>query len=194
MATVMEETQMEKLMSQPRTTFMTSAMEYMLMPLIRTVMKPKDDGGEGAGGFAEAELQVAGDGVGLGDVVEGHHHDAEEEHGGDGADPIPVRGEDAVLIGGGRPAHEFERAEVGGEEAEPGDPRGHFAAGEEEVLAGAGLALEVEADGEDHHEVDGDDGDIDPAEGDEFIGCAGHGRLKIVSMSGLTCHLRGVFG
>ena len=42
MATVMEETQMLKLMSQPSTTFITSAMEYMLMPLMRTVMKAKE--------------------------------------------------------------------------------------------------------------------------------------------------------
>src|ERR1017187_1911653 len=41
-ATVMEETQMLKLMSQPSTTFKTSAMEYILMPLISTVMKPKE--------------------------------------------------------------------------------------------------------------------------------------------------------
>ena len=40
-ATVMEETQMLKLMSQPSTTFMTSAMEYILMPLISTVISPK---------------------------------------------------------------------------------------------------------------------------------------------------------
>jgi len=33
---------MEKLMSQPRTTFMTSAMEYMLTPDMRTVMKAKE--------------------------------------------------------------------------------------------------------------------------------------------------------
>src|SRR5215471_9944110 len=42
MATVMEETQMLKLMSQPRTTFSTIAMEYMLMPLISTVMKANE--------------------------------------------------------------------------------------------------------------------------------------------------------
>ncbi len=39
---------MLKLMSQPRTTFMTSAMEYMLMPLISTVMKPKETAESGA--------------------------------------------------------------------------------------------------------------------------------------------------
>src|SRR5881409_4382831 len=40
-STVMEETQMLKLMSQPSTTFMTSAIEYILMPLISTVMNAK---------------------------------------------------------------------------------------------------------------------------------------------------------
>ena len=40
-ATVSDETQMLKLMSQPSTTFMTSAIEYMLMPLMKTVISPK---------------------------------------------------------------------------------------------------------------------------------------------------------
>jgi hypothetical protein len=99
-----EETQMEKLMSQPRTTFMTRAIEYMLMPDIRTVMKAKVMADSARAAFAEAELQVAGHGVGLRDVVEGHHDDAQEEHGGDGADPIPVGGEHAVLDRRRRPS------------------------------------------------------------------------------------------
>src|SRR5580692_3813981 len=41
-ATVIDETQMLKLMSQPRTTFITSAMAYMLMPLISTVMNANE--------------------------------------------------------------------------------------------------------------------------------------------------------
>jgi hypothetical protein len=40
-ATVSEDTQMLKEMSQPRMIFITSAIEYMLMPLISSVMKPK---------------------------------------------------------------------------------------------------------------------------------------------------------
>ena len=94
-------------------------------------------------------MQVAGDGVGLRDVVEGHHDDAEEEHRRDGADPVPVRGQDAVLVGRAGPAHQLERAQVGGDEAEARDPGRHLTAGEEEVLAGVGLALGVKAD-EDH--------------------------------------------
>src|SRR5579872_883194 len=41
-ATVSDEIQMLKLMFQPSTTFVTRAMEYMLMPLISTVMKAKE--------------------------------------------------------------------------------------------------------------------------------------------------------
>ena len=150
---MIDETQMLKWMSQPSTTFITSAMEYMLMPLISTVMKPKEMAESARAGSPKRSLQVARHGVRLGDVVERHHHDAEEEHGGDGADPVPVRGQDAVLIGGGGPAHQFERAEVGGEEAQAGDPGRHLAAGQEEVLAGLGVALQVEADAQDGNEV-----------------------------------------
>jgi hypothetical protein len=92
------------------------------------------DGGKRAGGGTEAEQEVAGDRVGLADVVERHHDEAEEDHGGDGADPVPVGGHDAVLVGVARPAEQFERAEIGGDEGEAGDPGGHFAAGHEETL------------------------------------------------------------
>ena len=57
---------------------------------------------------------------------------------GNGADPIPVRRQNAVLIGRRRPAHQFERAQIGREEAEAGDPGRHFAAGQEEIFAGIG--------------------------------------------------------
>jgi len=43
-ATVIEETHMLKFRSQPNTTFITSAIEYILMPLISTVMKARADG------------------------------------------------------------------------------------------------------------------------------------------------------
>src|SRR5256885_7590785 len=41
-ATVSDDTQILKLMSHPSTTFMTNAMEYILMPLISTVMKANE--------------------------------------------------------------------------------------------------------------------------------------------------------
>ena len=40
-ATVRDETQMLKLMSQPRITLITTAIAYILTPLIKIVMKPK---------------------------------------------------------------------------------------------------------------------------------------------------------
>ena len=52
---------------------------------------------------------------------------------------------------------------LGGDEAEAGDPGGHFAAGHEELFAGVGLAFEVEADPDHHDEVDGDYGDVERA-------------------------------
>ena len=128
------------------------------------------DAGEAARALAEAKLQIAGDGVRLGDVVEGHHDDAEEEHGGDGADPVPVGGEDSVLVGRAGPAHQFERAEIGGDEAEAGDPGGHLAPGQKELLAGVGRALHIEADEDHHGEVKQQDGDIDRREADQMRG------------------------
>ena len=78
--------------------------------------------GEGEGGHAacraaEAEVEIPGDRVRFAHVIEGHHDQSEEDHGGNGADPIPVSGEDAVLVGGAGPAHQLKRAEVGRDEA-----------------------------------------------------------------------------
>ncbi len=61
--------------------------------------------GKRAAGLAETQFQIAGDRVSLGNVVERHHHQAEEQHGRYGADPVPVRSQYAVLIGRGGPAH-----------------------------------------------------------------------------------------
>jgi hypothetical protein len=82
-------------------------------------------------------------------------------------------GEDAVLVGRAGPAHQLERAQVGGDEAEARDPRGHFAASHEELFAGVGAAFEVEADPDNHDEVDGDDGDIECAQVREGLSAEG---------------------
>ena len=70
------ETMMEKFRSQPRTTFITSAIANIFTPLISTVMKAKENGSHRAGALPVAKLQISGHGVRLADVVEGHHHDA----------------------------------------------------------------------------------------------------------------------
>jgi len=74
--------------------------------------------------------------VGLRDVIEGHHHQAEEQHGGNSADPIPVTGKDSVLIGRAGPTQQFERTEIGGNERQASDPGGHFAARHEKIFPG----------------------------------------------------------
>ena len=63
-------------------------------------------------------------------------------------------GQDAVLIGGACPAHQFEGTEIGGEEAEAGDPGRHLAPGHEVILAGIGLPLQIEADRQHQREVE----------------------------------------
>jgi len=83
--------------------------------------------GQGAGGLAETQFQISRHRVGPGNVVERHHDQCQEQHRRNGADPIPVRRQNVVLVGGSRPAHQFERAEIGGEKTETGH---------EEVFAG----------------------------------------------------------
>ncbi len=68
---------------------------------------------------AAQELRHAAD---LGAVVERHHHQAEEDHGRDGADPVEVHRRDAVLRAVGGHAEDLDRPEVGRDEGQPGDP------------------------------------------------------------------------
>src|SRR5664279_1559304 len=56
------------------------------------------EGGDAACRTAEAQVEIARDRVRFAHVIEGHHDQAKEDHGGDGTDPIPVSGEDAVLV------------------------------------------------------------------------------------------------
>src|SRR5580698_8765365 len=70
--------------------------------------KGEADGRERAGSVTVAQMQIAGHRMRLRDVVEGHHDDAEEEHGRNRTNPIPVRGEDAILISRSGPSHQFQ--------------------------------------------------------------------------------------
>ncbi len=119
------------------------------------------EGVDGAGLLVEAHAEVLGDAAGLGAVVEGHHEDADEDHGGDGAYPVEMAGDDAVLGARGAHADDFLRAEVGGDEGEAADPGGNGASGEEEVVAGAHVALEGEADAQNEDEIDQHDEPVD---------------------------------
>ena len=57
-------------------------------------------------------------------VVERHHHDAQEEHRRDGADPEVVEGRHPVLGAVGRHAHDLDSTQVGRDERDTGDPSG----------------------------------------------------------------------
>ncbi|MCO5546639.1 hypothetical protein L7F22_000072 [Adiantum nelumboides] len=113
------------------------------------------------GGPVEPLEQELGDAAGLGAVVERHHHDAEEHHRRDGAEPVVVHGRDAVLRPVGDHADELDGAEVGRDERQPGDPRRHRPAGQQEVQAGGHRASCREADPEHEDEVEGDQQVVD---------------------------------
>ena len=168
---------MLKLISQPNTICITLAMANMLTPLISTVMKPNETAERARAGFTETQFQISRHRVRLRNVVEGHHHQREEQHCGDGADPIPVRGQNAVLIGRSGPAHQFQRAQVCRQEAQSRDPGGHFASGHEEVFAGVGLALQVKADGQYQREVENDNDHVYRREMDQTLGTRKDQRL-----------------
>ena len=130
-------------------------------------------------GVVEAQAQVVGHAADLGAVVEGHHHDAQEDHRRDRADPVEVHGRDAVLGTVGGHAEDLERAEVGGDEGQARDPCGQGPAGQEEVDVGLDGQTRDRADPEHHQEVDAEDGVIEGADVEaQRAGCEhGHGRL-----------------
>jgi hypothetical protein len=103
----------------------------------------------------------------LGDVVERHHDDAQEQHRRNGPDPVPVRRQDSVLIRRRGPTHQLQRAEIGGQKAQARHPRGHLAPGQEKLLAGFGTAFQIETDRQDETEINDDDDQIDGIEGYE---------------------------
>jgi hypothetical protein len=121
-------------------------------------------GVERAGLLVEAHAQKLGHAASLGAVVEGHHEDADKDHGGDGADAVEVGGLKAVLRAGRAHADDFLRAEVGGDKGETADPCGQGAAGLEEVFARLHVALEGKADAQHKDEVQQHDQPVDGGE------------------------------
>src|SRR2546429_352418 len=97
----------------------------------------------------------------LHDALPIYHHDAEKHHRRNRANPIPVRGKNAVLIGGTRPAQQLERAKVRRDESQAGDPRGHLAAGQKEIFAGLCESLQIKADSQNQKEIESDDDKVD---------------------------------
>ena len=103
----------------------------------------------------------------LGAVVERHHHDTEEQHRRDGADPEVVHGRDAEVGAVGRHAHDLDGAQVGGDERQARDPRRQRAPRQEEVQRLRHLALGQEADAQHEAEVDDEDQVVDEARVDD---------------------------
>ena len=110
-------------------------------------------GGEQPRSLAVAKLQVSGYRVRLRHVIKGDHHNAEEQHRRNRADPVPVRGQHAVLISRSRPAQQFERAQVGGDETQAGHPGPHALTSKEEVIARPNPALQVHSNSQHQREV-----------------------------------------
>jgi hypothetical protein len=73
--------------------------------------------------LAEAQAQVLRHRAHLRPVVEGHHHQPEEHHRGDGADPVVMHGRHAVLGAVGRLAEDLQRAQVRRDEGQSSNPR-----------------------------------------------------------------------
>ncbi len=112
----------------------------------------------------EPQPEVLGDAAHLGPVVERHHHDAEEHHRGDRADPEVVHHRGAVLGPAGGLAEQLDGTDVGRDEADPGDPGGQGPTGQEEVQRGLHATFQGETDAEDEAEVDHDQHDVDRAQ------------------------------
>ena len=93
-----------------------------------------------------------------------------------------MRRQQTVLIGLCRPAHRFQRAEVGRDEAQAGHPGGDLAAGHEEILARVGELLQIEADPQHDHEIDPDDEPIHRASDNNCSGMAPAAKRNTLGM------------
>ena len=134
------------------------------------------------GARAEAAEHELRDRAHLRAVVEGHHHDAEEEHGGDRPDPEVVHGRDAELGTVGGHAHDLDGTEVRRDEGEAGDPGRQRPAGEEEVDGVGHRSPCHDPDAEDEDEVEGDDDVVDGIGVDEGA-CGGQTRQSVHAIS-----------
>ena len=119
---------------------------------------------EGVRRLAKAQAQVLGHGADLRPVVEGHHHEAQEDHGRNRAEPVVVHGRRAVLGAVRRLAEDLQRAQVRGDEGEARDPRRQRTARQEEVDVGLDRQPGDEPDAEHDREVDGEDRVVDAAQ------------------------------
>ena len=102
-------------------------------------------------------------------VVERHHHDAEEQHRRDRADPEVVERRQTDLRAVGRHAHDLDGTEVGGDERQARHPGRQRAARQEEVDRVRHRAARHHADAEDECEVDRDQQVVQPGRVDQGV-------------------------
>ena len=119
--------------------------------------------------------------MGFGNVIKRHHYNAEEQHRWNRADPVPVRGQYPVLIGGASPTHELKRTEVCRKKAETRDPCGHLAPSHEIIFASICALLEIKANRQNEREIENNNGQVDRRKMNEPLGAhrskgSNHGR------------------
>ena len=119
----------------------------------------EEQAGEGAGAAVESLLEVLVGGVDTGAVEERHQGDAEDDHGEGQAE---VDDEEAHPLGEGLPggAHEGDGADLRRHDRQADRPPGHLPAGQEEIVDLPVAASHVDAEADDEHEVDAEDGPV----------------------------------
>src|SRR5215469_479492 len=120
----------------------------------------REAGAEHSGLLVKAEAEVAGDRARAGAVVDGHHEDAEEEHGGDGAERVELRRCESVASAKSADADDVWRAEGCCHEGEAAKPGRERAAGFEEITGGLDRRTESEGDAQCERDVDEEDQDV----------------------------------
>ena len=122
------------------------------------------EGIESARLFVEAELEVFRHRSRLGAIIERDHEHAEEDHRGDGSEPIEMRREDSVLSAACAHSDHFLCTEIGRYERKAGDPGRNGSSGHEEIAAGFDVPFKDDADSQDEREINDENEVINFAE------------------------------
>ena len=112
--------------------------------------------------FIEPHLQIFRHGPRLGAVIKRHHKHGEKDHRRNRADPIEVRGGDAIFRAAGGHADQFQRAEIGGNEGQSGHPRWNRARGREKIRRTFHVTGQRPADADDKADIGQQNGVINP--------------------------------
>ena len=146
---------------QPRTSWNSNPSAYIEIPDENTVITAKVTAFSARVFSSKRSFRYSGHAAGAASVIERHHEDAHEQHGRHRADPIEMRGHDAVFRAGRAHSDHFLRAQVGGDERQAGDPDRNGAAGSQKIFAGGDLALDQPADAQYEGEIERQDEIVD---------------------------------